>query len=180
MSVSGRPDPDVPSEAAVHTRIVPGVVDVVVLRERATFNPSSSDGSRWDVLTLQRGAHTRCTGAWEIVHGRIERGERPEQAALREVAEETGMTPLRLYSITVNSFYLHQTGTVYLALVFAAIVQGDAAIQLGPEHANGEWRTFAGASEILAWPREREALVHVEQLLRHGDAGAVEDVLRIV
>ncbi|MBC8089621.1 MAG: NUDIX domain-containing protein [Phycisphaerae bacterium] len=168
------------AEPTVVTQIVPGVVDVVVLREATSSGSTVPADSRWDVLTLQRAAGTRCTGAWEIVHGRIERGEKPEQAALREVFEETGLEPLRLYSITVNSFYLHQTGTVYLALVFAAVVPAARPVTLGPEHAVAEWRTFVDASEILAWPREREALMHVQHLLKSGDAGAVEDVLRIV
>lgn len=158
------------------TRIVPGVVDVVVL----SMAPDGAEsGDHWQVLTLQRGQNTRCTGAWEIVHGRIERGEKPEHAACREVEEETGLTPMRLYSITVNAFYLHQIGTVQLALVFAAIVPHHIPVALGAEHSAAEWRTFAEAAEILAWPREREALAHVRQLLKNGDAGAVEDVLRV-
>ena len=158
------------------TRIVPGVVDVVVL---SRARGGSASGDHWQVLTLKRGMHTRCTGAWEIVHGRIEPGEKPEHAALREVHEETGLTPTRLYSVTVSSFYLHQIGTVQLALVFAAIVSGDLPVTLGAEHSTAQWRSFSEASEILAWPREREALAHVRQLLKHGDAGPVEDVLRI-
>lgn len=164
------------ADAAVPVRIVPGVVDVVVL----TPSPHPATEGHWRVLALKRGLNTRCTGAWEIVHGRIERGERPEHAALREVNEETGFSPERLYSITVNSFYLHQTGTVQLALVFAAVVSQDAPVTLGSEHSEYRWCTFTEASELLAWPREREALVHVNQLLGNGDAGAVEDVLRIL
>ncbi|MGV3709264.1 MAG: NUDIX domain-containing protein [Gemmatimonas sp.] len=167
-----------PDTGSVTTRVVPGVVDVVVL---APARNGGRDGNGfWRVLTMRRAAGTRCTGAWEIVHGRIERGERPEHAAMREVTEETGLVPERLYSITVNSFYLHQTGTVQLTLVFAAIVSADATIVLGSEHDACEWRTMSSAADILAWPREREALQHVQQLLRTGDAGAVEDVLRIV
>jgi dihydroneopterin triphosphate diphosphatase len=160
----------------VVTRVVPGVVDVVVL---AKTGQDAGNGDHWKVLALQRGRDTRCTGAWEIVHGRIERGEKPEDAALREVQEETGLVPQRLYSITVNSFYLHQTGIVHLALVFAAIVSESQPIVLGPEHSAARWCSFSEASDLLAWPREKEALVHVQQLLRHGDAGPVEDVLRI-
>lgn len=99
---------------------------------------------------------------------------------MREVNEETGLSPERLYSITVNSFYLHQTGTVQLALVFAAVVSQGAPVTLGNEHSEHRWCTFSEASALLAWPREREALVHVSQLLGNGDAGAVEDVLRIL
>jgi len=170
-----------PLPNAVMTRIVPGVVDVVVIAPTDGFEDGKNAPSdRWRVLTLKRGPHSRCTGAWEIVHGRIESGERAEQAAVREVLEETGLTIARLYSITVNSFYLHQTGTVQLALVFAAVVESPSAVQLGVEHDEFAWHAMRDAAEILAWPREREALVHVEELLRTGDAGPVEDVLRIV
>ena len=167
--------------AGVITRIVPGVVDVVVLAPSSGFDGDTDTSSdRWRVLTLRRGPNTRCTGAWEIVHGRIESGERAEQAAVREVFEETGLTIMRLYSITVNSFYLHQTGTVQLALVFAAVVESASTVQPGVEHDAFAWHSMADAAQVLAWPRERESLVHVEQLLRTGDAGPVEDVLRII
>lgn len=166
---------------ALMTRIVPGVVDVVVIAPTNGFgvvHDATSD--RWRVLTLKRGPNTRCTGAWEIVHGRIESGERAEAAAVREVLEETGLAITRLYSITVTSFYLHQTGTVQLALVFAAVVEPTSVVQLGVEHDAFAWRSMTEAGDVLAWPREREALAHVQQLLRTGDAGPVEDVLRIV
>lgn len=168
----------------VVTRIIPGVVDVVVLAPADQFDGqtggSPGETGFWRVLALRRGQNTRCTGAWEIVHGRIEKGERPEQAAVRELFEETGLSVERLYSITVNSFYLHQTGAVHLALVFAAVVDGRKAVVLGSEHDDCAWHTFDGAAPLLAWPREREALTHVQQLLGQGDAGPVEDVLRIV
>ncbi len=167
--------------AGVMTRIVPGVVDVVVLAPTQEFpGGEDSPSDRWRILTLKRGPNTRCTGAWEIVHGRIESGEKAEQAAMREVLEETGLAITRLYSITVNSFYLHQTGTVQLAIVFAAVVEATGAVHLGVEHDEFAWHSMHDAGEVLAWPREREALLHVQQLLRTGDAGPVEDVLRII
>ena len=176
-SVGMQPQPS----TGVMTRIVPGVVDVVVLAPTDGFEAGHhAPMDRWRVLTLKRAPNTRCTGAWEIVHGRIEAGERAEHAAAREVGEETGLTITRLYSITVNSFYLHQTGTVQLALVFAAVVDSAEAVRLGVEHDEFAWHPMTEAAQILAWPREREALLHVEQLLRTGDAGPVEDVLRII
>ena len=59
-----------------------GTVDVLVIRPLI---------GGWRVLALQRGADTRCPGAWETVHGHIEAGEEPEDAAVREVREETGL-----------------------------------------------------------------------------------------
>lgn len=132
----------------------------------------------WELLVLQRAPGTRCTGAWEVVHGRIEPGETPENAALREVREETGLDLERLYNVTVQPFYLHGMGAVTLAVVFAGIVR-DAPPVLGPEHQRAEWLSFDAARTRLAWPRSRAVLGDIEILLRHGDAGPVEDVLRV-
>ena len=151
------------------TRIVPGVVDVVVVRRV---------GRGWHVLVLERAPGVRSTGAWEVVHGRIEKGEPPSRAARRELLEETGLNAQRLYSITVNPFYLGPADTVQLAIAFAAVVD-TAKFTLGPEHRRARWATFAAARKLLAWPRTHELLNHVAWLLRSGNAGAVEDVLRI-
>jgi len=156
------------------TRIEVRVVDVVVL---APAPAGSAD--RWQVLAMRRAAGTRCTGAWEIVHGRIEAGERPKDAARREVLEETGLAPSRLYSITVNPFYLHPYDSVQLAVVFAAVVDGDTPILTGVEHDTWEWLSPGEAMNRLAWPREHQALQYTLHLLRNGDAGPVEDVLRV-
>jgi type II secretory ATPase GspE/PulE/Tfp pilus assembly ATPase PilB-like protein/8-oxo-dGTP pyrophosphatase MutT (NUDIX family) len=133
----------------------------------------------WRALTLRRGQGTRCPGSWETVHGSIESGERPEAAALREVREETGLEVSRLYSITVQPFYLHKQGIVTAAVVFAAFVDTDA-VRLGEEHDSHEWLPVDQASARFIWPRSRAALAEIQSLLAGGDAGPVEDVLRIL
>jgi 8-oxo-dGTP pyrophosphatase MutT (NUDIX family) len=153
----------------VMTELVVGVVDVFVFRH-------VRDGLR--VLTLRRAAGTRCTGAWEIVHGRVEPDERPETAAVREVAEETGLTIERLYNLTCQPFYLHRLATVQVAVVFVAFVSG-SEVQLGPEHDQAEWLTPDGAMGLLNWPRSISALRDAIRVFHTGDAGAVEDVLRV-
>jgi len=167
--------------AGFGTRIEARIVDVVVLAPvgRSGRTAGSRPRDRWRVLTLRRAEGTRCTGAWEIVHGSIERGETPAVAARREVHEETGLPIARLYSLTVNPFYLHRFDSVQLAVVFAAIVDPEAPVVLGTEHDAHRWRTPLGARRALAWPREHQALDYALHLLRTGDAGPVEDVLRL-
>jgi dihydroneopterin triphosphate diphosphatase len=152
------------------TRISVGTIDVYCV------SPNAGD---WRVLTLQRAHDTRCPTAWETVHGHIEAGESPEQAAVREVREETGLSVQRLYNVTVQPFYLHKLATVELAVVFAAFVDRDHLITLGAEHMRHEWLSPDGALERFVWPRERAALRDVLHLLKSGDAGEVEDVLRV-
>jgi type II secretory ATPase GspE/PulE/Tfp pilus assembly ATPase PilB-like protein/8-oxo-dGTP pyrophosphatase MutT (NUDIX family) len=152
------------------TDITAGVVDVYIVRPLP-------DG--WKVLTVQRALDTRCPGAWETVHGRLDPGEKPEDGAIREIREETGLEVARLYNVTVQPFYLHMFGTVQLAIVFAAFVDEPADVKLGPEHQAHEWLSPHDAAARFIWPREKEALSHILHLLAGGDAGPVEDVLRV-
>ena len=163
-----------PAIPAADVQIVAGVVDVVVL---APAPHGRRD--RWRVLTLRRAAGVRCTGAWELVHGSIEPGELPAAAARREVFEETGMVVQRLYALTVNPFYLTPRNTIQMAVVFAAVVEHASVVMLSNEHDTTAWRTPTAALKHLAWPREHEAVRYAIHLLRDGDAGAVEDVLRV-
>ena len=147
-----------------------GTVDVYVIRP---LRPE------WRVLVLQRGLGTRCPTSWEAVHGRIEPGEEPEMAAVREVREETGLTASRLYNVTVQPFYLHLSHTVQMAVVFAAFVAEPANVVLGGEHQAHAWLSVSEALQRFVWPRERAALREITDILSTGDAGAVEDVLRV-
>lgn len=147
-----------------------GVVDVLVFRP----GPAGVE-----VLVMRRAEGTRCTGAWEVVHGRIEPGERPEDAALREVREETGLAVERLYNLTCQPFYLHRTATVQLAVAFVAFVAEGAVPALGAEHDRAEWLAGPDAIDRLDWPRSVAALRDAMTILRDGHAGPVEDVLRV-
>ena len=159
-----------PTPRATMATVNVGTIDVFLIDRRP-------DGCK--VLTLQRSLTTRCPGAWETVHGRIESGEEPEDAALREVREETGLEVQRLYNVTVQPFYLHTLHTVELAVVFAAFVDSTAPVTLGEEHAKYEWLTSDAAADRFFWPRERSALGDVLHLFRNGTAGEAEDVLRV-
>jgi 8-oxo-dGTP pyrophosphatase MutT (NUDIX family) len=147
-----------------------GSVDVYFLRRGA---------AGWETLLLRRAEGTRCTGAWEAVHGHIEEGERPQDAAVREVREETGLEIERLYNLNVSPFYLHKPDVVMLAVAFVAFPR-NGEITLGPEHSHCEWLPVDEASRRMAWPRSRSALADALALLGNGDAGPVEDVLRVI
>lgn len=141
--------------------------------------PIRGSGGDLEVLTLRRAAEGRCAGSWEVVHGSIESGETPAQAALRELREETGLAAERFYNLSrLEAFYRHRTDEVAFIPVFAAFV-ADREVRLSAEHDGFAWLPFADAKPRLAWPRERRALEDIEVLLQGGDAGSLEDVLRI-
>jgi dATP pyrophosphohydrolase len=149
---------------------------------RVTFvdvYPLRREGATLEVLALRRAPGGRCSGAWEVVHGSIEEGETPHQAALRELREESGLAPARLYNLSrVETFYRHRVDEVAFIPVFVAFVE-NATVQLSGEHDAFDWLPFAVARERLAWPRERRALADIAVLLGGGSAGELEDVLRM-
>jgi dihydroneopterin triphosphate diphosphatase len=156
---------------AAVTSIRVSLVDVYVMR---------GSGARLECLALRRAAGGRCPGSWETVHGHIEPGERPAEAARRELEEETGLTPVRLFNVSrVESFYQHRIDEVALVPVFAAFVAHEAAVRLGSEHDRFEWLAAAEAETRFAWPRERRALADITVLLCGGDGGVMDDVLRV-
>ena len=153
------------------TSIRVSLVDLYVLR---------GTGAAIECLVLRRAAGGRCPGSWETVHGHIEPEETPAAAARRELEEETGLVAERLYNLSrVETFYQHRLDEVALVPVFAAFVAPKAAVRTGVEHDLFEWLPPSEARGRFAWPREARALDDVLALLGAGDAGPVEDVLRV-
>lgn len=153
------------------TSVRVSLVDLYVLR---------GAGSALECLVLRRAPGGRCPGSWETVHGHIEAGETPADAARRELEEETGLALERLYNLSrVETFYQHRIDEVALVPVFAAFVPAGGAVHTGPEHDRFEWLRPGEARRRFAWPREGRALDDVVALLGQGGAGPVEDVLRV-
>ncbi len=156
-------------EGSIPVRVA--MVDVYVLRQ-------GPDGL--ETLLLRRAPGTRSPGSWECVHGHIDDGETPEQTARREVIEESGMAPLRLYNLSrVEMFYSHRHGVVALIPAFVALVPLKGKLVLSSEHDRGEWLALAEAKARVSWPRLQQGLEAAELLLREGQAGVLEDVLLV-
>jgi dihydroneopterin triphosphate diphosphatase len=153
------------------TEIRVAIVDVYVLRRAA---------GGWEALCLRRAPGERSAGTWETVHGHVDDGERPVDAAVRELREETGLAAERLYNVSrVESFYLHRQDVLALIPVFCALVADGAVARVSAEHDACEWLPADRATERFGWPRERRALGDALALLGGGDAGGFEDVLRV-
>ena len=146
------------------------LVDVLVLR------PADAG---LQCLVLRRSGVGRSPGSWEMVHGHADPGESPSDAALRELREETGLAPVRMYNLSrVESFYLHKSDSVTLVAMFVAFVD-QSPVRLSEEHDDSTWLPVDQARRKFSWPREERCLDDALRLVGSGDAGVLEDVLRV-
>jgi hypothetical protein len=85
-----------------------------------------------------------------------------------------------MYNLSrVEAFYLHRSDEVAMIPAFAALVPATAAVSISDEHDAAEWLPADLARTRLAWPRSRRALDDILVLLADGDAGPLEDLLRL-
>lgn len=114
------------------------------------------------VLLLERTE--TLVGEWCQVAGKIEEGETAWQAALRELQEETGLTPERLYSADISEqFYEADRDAITVAPVFVAFVNEQADVTLNSEHSAFQWVSFADAMELVPFGGQRRVLRWIEE-----------------
>lgn len=117
---------------------------------------------RIEFLLLKRSEGQPYPGLWQMVSGKIKSGEKAFQTALREIKEETGLTPVQLWvAPTINSFYEPKDEYICLLPVFAARVEADE-IKLSKEHTEYQWVDKSTAQKMLAWEGQRKAVQIIE------------------
>ena len=120
-------------------------------------------GEDTEVLLLRRTGQI-LNGIWCQVAGGIEAGEAAWQAALREIREETGLVPERLYSANIlEQFYEADRECISLIPVFVGFINSDQNVELNDEHSEYAWLTFREAEERLPFAGQRAVLRHVER-----------------
>ncbi|HVG58374.1 MAG TPA: lipoyl(octanoyl) transferase LipB [Hyalangium sp.] len=106
-------------------------------------------------------------GFWQTITGRVEPQETPEQAAARELQEETGLTlPVRALDYR-HTFALGEILPPMLAeeTAFAAWLPEGDTVRIGPEHDAFEWLAAPAALERLEYRGLREGVKRTLALL---------------
>ncbi len=129
---------------------------------------------RAEYLVLQRAfSESVHPGMWQIITGTVMDGERGVQTALRELHEETGLSPQRFWSLPMlTSFYDTRRQEIDLCPVFAAQVLPDARMVLSEEHRDGAWLPYPDIRRRLVWPSHRQAVDIVDEYIVRGEEAA--------
>lgn len=122
-----------------------------------------------DVLLIRRGTKP-LQGQWSLPGGRIERGERAEIAALRELEEETAIAAriVALVDVVDAIFTSRQSGEVtrhYLLFDYAAIwTAGEPAA--GDDAAHAEWISPDRLDQLELWDETRRIIAAARLAVR--------------
>ncbi len=119
------------------------------------------DGDRF--MICQRPAHKARGLLWEFVGGKIEAGETPEQALIRECREELAVT-LSVGGKFMDVVHEYPDLTVHLTLFSAVIAAGVPQLL---EHNDIRWITPAEIGEYEFCPADESILLEI--IKRHSN-----------
>lgn len=110
-------------------------------------------------LLLKRSSKVSYPGLWQPVTGKIKKKETAVQAAIREIKEETGIVPVKLFVIpNVNSFYYKEKDAISFVPVFGASVINNTKIKLSNEHEEYGWFTPEESKKLFAWHGQKKSV----------------------
>jgi 8-oxo-dGTP pyrophosphatase MutT (NUDIX family) len=125
---------------------------------------------RWVVAAIRPAG--RPAGLWALPKGRIDEGERGEQTALREVAEETGAHGRSLGKLGDVRYWFNWDGERIFKVVSFFLVRyergrlGDVPAEHRHEVAEVRWLPLDEAPSLLAYRGEQDMALRARARLR--------------
>lgn len=116
-----------------------------------------------EVLLIRRGQPPR-RGEWSLPGGRIEPGEGVREAALRELAEETGVAADLVGLVDVVDGIFPGTGRHYVLIDYAAVWTGGEPVA-GDDAAEAVFLPFEEALARVAWDETRRILIAAKAMV---------------
>jgi len=112
-----------------------------------------------EFLIMKRSENEIFANVWQMVTGSNEKGEKAFETAIREIIEETSLTPKSLWIVPkVNSFYFVSDDSINMVPVFLAEVDQKCKVILSKERSKYIWCNRKKAQKLFAWAGQREAL----------------------
>ncbi len=107
-------------------------------------------------------------GHWDFPKGHIEKNESEQQAALREIKEETGVSGVSFvdgFKETIKYFYKKEGKTVFKTVVFFIAETKTEKVKISFEHIGSEWLEYKDAFERLTYKNAKDVLEKADKFL---------------
>jgi dATP pyrophosphohydrolase len=121
-------------------------------------------------LLLHRSTDKLYAGQWRMVGGKVKAGETSWQAGLRELREETGVTPKKYWTIpSINQFYDYKSDQIIYIPAFAALLDIETPITLNHEHDDFIWLALDEAVKLIQWPEQIRLIKIINEIVLKGE-----------
>lgn len=132
--------------------IVSKMVQVHIVRRVGTTD------DQFEFLVMQRSdGQKRYPAMWQVVTGKVDDGETMVECAKRELLEETGLVPIKFWTLPyVSTFYEPKDDSMNLVPVFGVEVSENAEVVLSDEHQNFQWLSDEEAFQLLELPSHHQ------------------------
>lgn len=108
-------------------------------------------------------------GHWDFSKGNIERGETEQEAAIRELKEETGITSFNRipgFKEKINFVFRRERQTVHKEVTYFLAETKQLKIKL-TEHSAYQWLPYGKALHQLTFKNSQNLLIKVNQYLQN-------------
>ena len=120
-------------------------------------------------LLLKRNKNKLYEHLWQGVAGKIEKDEKAWETAVRELKEEPGLAPKKMFVADhVSRFYEKHKDRMNLVPVFGIEVDSKD-VTLSDEHIDYKWLDFEEAFDTLIWNGQKQGLKTVYNMLLKND-----------
>ncbi|PWM75090.1 MAG: 8-oxo-dGTP diphosphatase MutT [Bacillota bacterium] len=116
-------------------------------------------GKKFFICKRPQGKHLG--GFWEFAGGKVEEGETPAAALVRECEEELGVR-VRVTGEFMRLFHAYADRDVFLSLYFAEIEAGEISLR---EHEDGRFISAAEIGDYEFCPADAPALERLKEIL---------------
>jgi 8-oxo-dGTP pyrophosphatase MutT (NUDIX family) len=127
--------------------------------------PAENGGVSRPLFLLIRDSYRN----WGFPKGHVEQGEQPEAAALREVAEETGLRGISLRGPveTIDWYFRFRGRLIHKVCHFFLMETGEA--ETSPQRAEGitacRWAPYDEACEVISYANARGVLRRANEMI---------------